>query len=74
MTQLQAVVHRCFNRSLKYRQIHKSLKLSNCPIVLLQCPYRPKRAKASDKKPANTAETVLGDLCLERDQGGKGEK
>ena len=47
----------------------------NFPIVLLQCVFRPKKkAKASDIEPANTTETVVEDLCLGRDQGGKGEK
>ena len=46
----------------------------NIPIVLLQCVFVLKRAKPNDAKPANTIETVAGDLCLERDQGGKGEK
>ena len=32
------------------------------------------KGQASDIKPANTTETVVEDLCLGRDQGGKGEK
>ena len=72
VTQFQALL---FQQIVEVAPTPQVVEPINIPIVLLQCVFPPKKkAKASDIEPANTTETVVEDLCLGRDQGGKGEK